>query len=85
MGSVGNLTGLKQRLPKEFSQVDPERLAAVTEALDKLVLQLKALLGATSDAGLNELQSGLEAQSASRSQGQQARADAAAACADGRG
>ena len=74
MGSIGNLTGLKRRLPEVVpASVDQAKVREVIAALDVLQGKLKTLLGASSGESPDQIASTIAEQSTSRSAGQSAR------------
>ena len=73
MGSIGNLEGLRRRLP-QFKGVDEARIRSTIEAADQLHGKLKSLLGSSSNLEPQQLTSTLAEQSSRRSAGQSERA-----------
>lgn len=72
MGSIGNLEGLKRRLPT-FDVYDKSKVQEAITAAGTLQAKLQSLLGSSSDEGPAQIKSALSAQSQARSAGQQQR------------
>lgn len=75
MGSIGNLEGLRRRLP-DFDAYNREKVQAAIDAAGKLQSQLKLLLGTGNDDQTPaQIRQALDSQTANRSAGQAARQD----------
>lgn len=75
MGSIGNLEGLRRRLP-DFDLYDKAKVQDAIDAAGKLQSQLKLLLGSGGgERSPQQIQQTLAAQTATRSAGQAARQD----------
>lgn len=72
MGSIGNLEGLQRRLPT-FESYDQDRVREVTREAGALQSKLESMLGGTSSLDQDQMRRQLDAQSANRSAGQEAR------------